>query len=198
MADYKITIENKMFKEHLNNIRQDPTTKNAKNFNGDEWMVPILTEMQKAEDNIEIQIQIDKARIYEQSKRLTNYITINGHCKLCSTKYTIVSEHKPDENESYSFTVKKTIEHNKEQHTKIMESKISIRGKNREDLAKSILLNDNESAKSYADAQAGKNYANVPNVAVMRNCISQYINKEMVSTNWITNLLHQSEVFKIK
>ena len=75
-------------------------------------MVPILTEMQKAEDNIEIQIQIDKARIYEQSKRLTNYITINGHCKLCSTKYTIVSEHKPDENESYSFTVKKTIEHN--------------------------------------------------------------------------------------
>ena len=76
MADYKITIENKMFKEHLNNIRQDPTTKNAKNFNGDEWMVPILTEMQKAEDNIEIQIQIDKARIYEQSKRLTNYITI--------------------------------------------------------------------------------------------------------------------------
>ena len=65
MADYKITIENKIFKEHLNNIRQDPTTKNAKNFNGDEWMVPILTEMQKAEDNIEIQIQIDKARIYE-------------------------------------------------------------------------------------------------------------------------------------
>ena len=71
---------------------------------------------------------------------------------------------------------------------------MSIRGKNREDLAKSILLNDNGSAKSYADAQAGKNYTNVPNVAVMRNCISQYINKEMVSTNWITNLLHQSEV----
>ena len=90
--------------------------------------------------------------------------------------------------------MKKSIEHNQEEHALISEKKITIRGKNREDLAKSIILNDALSSKSYADAQVGKNYANLPNLAVMRNCISQYIYKEMVSTNWITNLLYQSEV----
>ncbi len=39
-------------------------------------------------------------------------------------------------------------------------------------------------------------YRNVPSEDVIRKCLSELENKNMETTNWIANILHQSDVCK--
>ena len=53
------------------------------------------------------------------------------------------------------------------------------------------------SAKSYYESQIEKNFANAPSLDVVKKFVSKFMNKEMFATNWIANLLHQSDLANV-
>ena len=194
MSNYQIAIPYDKFVAFLENTKQDASSKNSKNLVGTDWVAPILKEIQVAENYDDIQIQVDKSRLYEFSKKSTNFLTVHAHCKFCPTKYLITLKTKPEKDSVFNFIVEKTLDHDKNQHEN---RKVHVKGQQREMLAKSILLNEGGSAKSYYDSQVGQNLTNVPSQEVMKKCVSEFLNKDMVSTNWITNILHQQELCKV-
>ena len=194
MSSYQINIPSAEFVHFLGNTKPDASSKNSSNLVGTEWFEPICKRMKVAEDLEDLQIQVDKSRLYEVSKKKTNFLSINCHCKICAIKYAIVLKNKPDSNAEFIFDVEKSAEHDRIKHET---KKMPVRGQQREDLAKSILLNEGGSSKSYYDSQIGLNLVNVPSRDVMKKCVSEFVNKEMVSTNWITNILHQSDLTNV-
>jgi hypothetical protein len=60
----------------------------------------------------------------------------------------------------------------------------------------SVLIKNKGSAKAYRDEQIGLGFTNVPSEDVIRKCLSELENKNMETTNWIANILHQSEIGK--
>ena len=66
--------------------------------------------------------------------------------------------------------------------------KTQLRGnKDRVNIAEDVILKLNGSSQNYIDTLPCANVKNVPKVEVIRKIISEYMNKEMVSTCWITN-----------
>ena len=185
---YKFDIPYKTFNEYLigDKIKED-AAKNAHTFAGTSFLEPLLVKMNDIESDT-IELQVDKSRIYFTSKKAPNFITINAHCKMCPVKYTLRVKKMPDENVDFEFEIEKTEQHNQVSHES---KKVVVKGDKREELAKSILLNSGGSAKAYHDAQVGQNLAKVPSQDVMKKIVSDFMKNEMVSTNWITNILHQ-------
>ena len=152
-------------------------------FAGTSFLGPLLLKMNDIESDT-IELQVDKSRIYFTSKKAPNFITINAHCKMCPVKYTLRVKNMSDGNVDFEFEIEKTEQHNQVSHES---KKVVVKGDKRDDLAKSILLNSG----AYHDAQVGQNLAKVPSQDIMKKVVSDYMKNEMVSTNWITNILRQ-------
>jgi hypothetical protein len=94
----------------------------------------------------------------------------------------------------YQFHIERTLEHNLEYHKK---KTIHVRGtEDRDKLAESVLLSGG-SAKNYYDSQIGKGISKVPSKDVITKVLSEYLNKDMQSTNWVTNVMHQAQVLRV-
>ena len=196
MLSYNFNIPFVKFNEFLSDekTKRDATSKNAQSFIGATFMDPLMVAMNEKEKSTDLDLQVDKSRIYSDSKKAPNYISINAHCRKCTTKYTIIVKHNPTENEQYEFEVKKSTQHDQAAHDS---KKVVVKGFQRDILAQSVLLSKGGSAKAYHDAQTGKGLTNLPSQNVIAKAVSSYVNKEMASTNWITNILHQAAVVKI-
>ena len=124
-------------------------------------------------------------------------MTVNAACKLCDVKYTIKVDKKPTIGErEITFNIERYSEHDANKHKESADKKIQVREDNRELLAKSVLINNKGSAKAYFDEQTGLGKKNIPSEDVIRKCLSELENKNMETTNWIANILHQSEFGK--
>ena len=64
-----------------------------------------------------------------------------------------------------------------------------MRGLNRQKVVDNVLLKSNGSSKNYASLLDGAGVEIVPKEASIRKAVSHYLNKEMVSSCWITNTL---------
>ena len=64
-----------------------------------------------------------------------------------------------------------------------------MRGLNRQKVVEDVILKSNGSSKNYVNSLDGAGVKDIPREATIRKAVSQYLNKEMVSSCWITNTL---------
>ena len=64
-----------------------------------------------------------------------------------------------------------------------------MRGLNRQKVVEDVILKSNGSSKNYVNLLDGAGVKDVPKEATIRKAVSQYLNKEMVSSCWINNTL---------
>ena len=175
MKQFNISIEQTLISQFLSVTKPDVGTQ-AVNVLGNEWFSYILTELRIAENNEDIDLQVNKNRLYVTSKkRATNYWTINATCKSCKVTYNIILKTKPEVGENYNFDIEMSDEHDLEKHTN---KKVIIKGSQRAELAQSIIINHGGSVKSYYDAQAGLNLGNVPSIEAIKKVMKILFKKK--------------------
>ena len=125
-------------------------------------------------------------RHYTESKRSTvPQLVISAKCSLCEAKYSVKVKEKIQEKDSIViFDVTRLKEH--ERHD---QKKQNMRGLNRQKVVEDVILKSNGSSKNYVNLLDGAGVKDVPKEATIRKAVSQYLNKEMVSSCWITNTL---------
>lgn len=193
MNEFKFELDKSLIEPFLTDFKNDAKTKNARNIQGTGWINPIIDQIKIIENNDDIDLQVDKNRLYENARKNVNYWTIHCHCKKCKVKYSIYVINKPTENENLITFNVQSNEHDLQQHN---EKKIRVTKENRVALAESMILNAGGSAKHYHDQQVGLGLTKIPSQDVMKQMMSEYMHVDMTSTNWLTNLLYQHDTTK--
>ena len=177
MNEYKLDLDKSLIEPYLTDFKNDAKTRNARNIQGTGWINPIIHQIKIIENNDDIDLQIDKNRLYENARKNVNYWTIHCHCKKCKVKYSIYVINKPTENENLITFNVQSNEHDLQQHN---EKKCRVTKENRVALAESMILNAGGSSQHYHDQQV----------------MSEYMHVDMTSTNWLTNLFYQHDTTK--
>lgn len=121
------------------------------------------------------------------------YLLLSCECKVCKIGYNIKLNYKPGENDEHAVAiVTRNKDHKEEHHSKVPRPRIT--GEEREKVATEVILRDNGSAKNYNESMAGSGNTNLSSDAAIRKVVSEFVNREMVSTNWITNIMHTAEM----
>jgi hypothetical protein len=172
---------------------QDPKNKNILHL--DNKGMKILEKGVQKHENLEIKLQARQNRVYLiQSKKNTPYLTWNADCKNCKVKYKFYIKQNPKTNDCLPVYINiqcwRNSEHN---HQAIIEKK-QLRGEDREKIVDDILIAGG-SAYDYYTKQIAID-ENPPSINVLHKALSQRKNKNVISTNWIFNILHSSIAYE--
>ncbi|CAF1096206.1 unnamed protein product [Brachionus calyciflorus] len=192
-TQYEIAVDKRKFDIALEKAYQDPRRANAKNFDSS-WIHLFLTQIEEFE-NIKPSLQASIARVYPGRKRSdASFFHGNAYCKFpkCLASYSVSIKEKST-NPATSFMMVNVTRKNEHLHNQNFERKVQIRGEERLNIAKKVMSECNGSAIAFVDKLAATGEKNLPSEHVIRNVIHEYVNKEMVSTCWITNLLHSAD-----
>jgi hypothetical protein len=86
MNEFKFELDKSLMEAFLTDFKNDAKTKNARNIQGTGWINPIIYQIKIIENNDDIDLQVDKNRLYENARKNVNYWTIHCHCKKCKVK----------------------------------------------------------------------------------------------------------------
>ena len=191
---YTIQIAYHSLSQYMKETHVDNKCKNAVNVLGSQWMELVL--LPKILENHEciFELKVNKNRLYPEKRRYgVPYWYIHCVCKLkmCGVMVKLECTNRPEDTEDYIFNVK-SFNHNKDAHNEAI-AHPRVKGPARVDLAESILLHHNGSVKRYAETQRSKGIVGLPGDSTMFKVLDEYRNRDMVSTNWITNLHHQQD-----
>lgn len=192
--NYQISLPQVVFDKIILSTKPDAKAKDVFNFIGVDWLKPIQSAVSETE-NEDIALTVDNSRLYVNPKRsTTNFLSINAQCSYCrstqrnSYKFT-VSERPVEANQLVIINVQNSGKH--EHH-----GKKQIRGDKRVAMAHDVQINSNGSSLNYVNKCEGAGVQGVPNVGTVRKIVSDVMNQEMVSTCWISNLLHSADCCK--
>ncbi|CAF0973126.1 unnamed protein product [Brachionus calyciflorus] len=192
ISKFEIAIDKTIFNNLLKNSKQDPKVKNALKLIGD-WANTFSKLIREYENqNKELSLQSNIARIYPDKKRSgVDFFRGTAACRFkgCEAKYQFIVPEKPI-SESSRFVVVNVCREKEHDHKE--NSKVQIRGDARTEIAEKVLLKFNGSAAAYVNHAAAQKQS-LPSEQVIRNIIHEYHSKENVSTCWITNTLSCSE-----
>lgn len=124
--------------------------------------------------------------------------------KDCEVKYSLTMRHKPSkEDDDKGFYEVNVLKKGQHLH-KVLNTQ--LRGDARQDVVDDVLLNHNGSAEDWVNHMVTDAYLagdDVPDVVsakrsknVVRNAVSDYMKREMVSTCWITNVQYIAQTSK--
>lgn len=110
-------------------------------------------------------------------------------------------KNKPLDTASFcELLIKRKGNHVHESKTK---TQIQIRGEERLETAEKVLLQFNGSSKAYVNSLCANGLKNEPEENTLkkmeekiRKIVSEYLNKDLVSTCWITNAIYASDMAK--
>ena len=198
MKNYTIEITEESMKAVIDPLNLDACHGGFKLI-GSKWFNYFEDQIVKVEgENKRSQFTVSKARYYPNSLRAKVYFIIYVKCKKCKDlNFVVKLVKKPELEEPLIFTIEKPSEHDEEMHNTIT-SRV-IRGAERTELAKDLILNHGGSAKAYIETQAGISDSMLPSPSqeVARQCLSEYNNKDNVpfhpqAMNMINNLYNSA------
>ena len=168
----------------------DEKKPNSKNFTG-LWVKLFESHVNEHEKTTMVKLQGTRARLYQTRVRKgVNYFTANAFCKTCKASYKFIVKEPPPENRTH---VDVEVSHDVHSHHSVKSSPIlQIREEDRVAVAEEVLLSFKGSAKSYVDEKRSTHNVNLSDV--VRKVVSENVNGKMVSTCWISNLLHSIDM----
>ncbi|CAF1060058.1 unnamed protein product, partial [Brachionus calyciflorus] len=193
--EYDIGFDKQRFDEFLENSKPDPQKKNARCIIGCRW-ADSFEQYIKNYEKIDIKLKGNIARYYPGNKRSdANFFNGNASCKYpgCQVKYLFSVSAKP-QNDNTAFIPIKVIRKNPHLHqTNKDDRPLQIRGDERTETAKDVILNFGGSASAYINNLAANGLENLPTEQVIRNAVCEYNRKDLPSTCWLTNLLYSAD-----
>ena len=197
--NYPITIDYKVFADFMLNTKSDVQRAKSLNIIGN-W----ISEMEKkvvSHENEPIKLQQLKGRINSEPKRSgSSYFAGNAKCKICKCTYAFSIAEKPLNQAPFIVNIQVTRTHEHEHQGK--QASKQIRGEARKLTAERVLLERNGCAAAFLDNERANNIKSsqiesnnlLPTVEVIRKIVSEQLNNEIVSTSWITNVQHASDM----
>ena len=161
--------------------------KNASKFVGNNW-IKCFEEAISEHEEQETNLRVNTNRVYLDKRRVnTAFITINAFCNKCNKNaYSIKVNEDPRQTSANLVNVDIT---RKQEHKHDLDKKTRITKDERVQVYEEVKLNFNGSAKNYVDALKGCGSTQNPTYAVVRQILSEQKNLDMISTDWITNIL---------
>ena len=196
---YPIAIDYRYFAEFSTNTK--PDIQRAKSLNIIGNRISEIESKVVLHENQEIKLQQLKGRINcEPKRRGASYFARNAKFKLCKSTYSFTIPIEPCNEAPFKVNIQVTRTH-QHQHDPIAKSK-QIRGEERRIVANRVLLEQNGWASAYLDSERANNIKSdnikrncfLPTAEVIRKIVSEQINSEIVSTSWITNVQHASDM----
>lgn len=198
--EYTIAIDKSHFNQFIATATQDSERTNALNFVG-RWVDLFEKKISEFEKH-DIRLRGNQSRLYEGKKRSdASYFNANASCSSCKVKYNFYIKNKPLDSASFfELLVKRNSEH---LHEPKPSNEMQIRGDERIEAAEKVLLEFNGSSKAYVNSLCAAGLKNEPGENTLnkmeqkvRKIVSEYLNKDLVSTNWVTNAMYASDMAK--
>jgi hypothetical protein len=158
-------------------------------------------EKDDEEDDEDEDEENQKSKVHKFSIRRRKgaaFLRAQGECNMksygCKRQYFFCIKKEPKKNQPINVRVKTLYEHSNHQNCQKI---FQIRGKkNREEMAKKIMIDSNGSSKMAREKEAAEsNSANVPSESCLRTLLKEFKAnqfKDKVSTCWIQNLTNKA------